>query len=382
MSHSSRHAWTTLKKLDPDKTQNHTSPPIEADTVAKEIKKRGHHTPNHSFEKETRKEFNNFFRTLPKADPILNLPITAAETHEAIKKIKNGKAAGIDGIYPDMITHLGPIATQWIATGMNDIKDKGQFPKEWKHAKVVAILKPGKPADDPSSYRPISLLCCLYKLLERILLTRLTPMIDEKIPVNQAGFRPTRSTTEQVLALTTLIESGFEKKEKTGVVLIDLSAAYDTVWNDGLKLKIAKTIPCQKTVKLLSAMLGTRQYHVILGGSKSKTMKLKNGVPQGSVLAPTLFNIYLSDMPETSSTKLGYADDWALAHQSNDWTELENVLSQDTTALKTFFDCWYLKMNTSKSVSAVFHLDNKEAQRTLRVMVNDKILPPDRSPKY
>ena len=250
--------------------------------------------------------------------------------------MKNGKAAGMDVIFPDMITHLGPIATLWLAELITNIKDSGEFPQEWKHAKIIAILKPGKPASEPSSYRPISLLCCMFKLLERIILNRITPLIDQHIPLSQAGFRPNRSTTEQTLALTSFIETGFDKRQKTGVVLIDLSAAYDTVWTGGLMLKLAKIIPCQKTLKLFSRMLGTRQFHVVLGGSRSKTRRIKNGVPQGSVLAPTLFNIYLSDMPSTESLKLGYADDWALAHQSRDWEKLENVLSRDTTKLKTY----------------------------------------------
>ena len=86
--------------------------------------------------------------------------------------------------------------------------------------------------------------------------------------------------------------------------------------------KLAKDIPCRKTLRLLARMTGTRHFHVILGGDKSKTRKIKNGVPQGSVLAPTLFNVYISDMPQTKSIKLGYADDWVLAHQS---TSLENL---------------------------------------------------------
>ena len=116
----------------------------------------------------------------------------------------------------------------------------------------------------------------------------------------------------------------------------------------------------------------------------SKTRKIKNGVPQGSVLAPTLFNVcvYISDMPNTHSVKLGYADDWALAHQSKDWNEIEETLSQDTTAMKKFFDHWYLKMNTTKTVSTVFHLDNKQANRTLKIQVEEKILPHDKNPKY
>ena len=94
---------------------------------------------------------------------------------------------------------------------------------------MIAIRKPGKPIDEPSSYRPISLLCCCYKLLERML-------FESVIPPEQAGFRKKRNTCDQVLALTSYIESGFQKKLKTGSVLIDLSAAYDTVWQAGIMM--------------------------------------------------------------------------------------------------------------------------------------------------
>ncbi|GFR97158.1 RNA-directed DNA polymerase from mobile element jockey [Elysia marginata] len=88
-------------------------------------------------------------------------------------------------------------------------------------------------------------------------------------------------------------------------------------------------------------MTETRQFHVILGGEKSKTRKIRNGVPQGSVIEQTLFNIYISDMPETNSLLPGYADDWVLTHQSKEWTEIEDTLSKDTTAQKAYFDIWY-----------------------------------------
>ena len=129
-------------------------------------------------------------------------------------------------------------------------------------------------------------------------------------------------------------------------------------------------------------MLGVRQFHVVLRASRSKTRKIKNGVPQGSVLAPTLFNVYLSDMPRTESHKLGYADDWALTHQSKDWKDLEDVLSRHTVTLKNYFERWYLRMNTTKTVSSGFHLDNRQANRKLEVKIDDITLPPDATPKY
>ena len=147
-------------------------------------------------------------------------------------------------------------------------------------------------------------------------------------------------------------------------------------------LKLAKVIPCRKTLKLLALMTGPRKFHVVLGGSTSKVKSIKNGVPQGSVLAPALFNVYISDMPETRSMKLGYADDWTLTHQSRSWSELETTLSQDVNTMKNFFDKWYLQMNTTKTVSTVFHLNNREAKRTLNIQIDGNTLPTDQNPKY
>ncbi|KAJ8350088.1 hypothetical protein SKAU_G00252180 [Synaphobranchus kaupii] len=87
------------------------------------------------------------------------------------------------------------------------LSDMGIIPKAWRESKVIAILKPGKPAYDPASYRPISLLCTSYKLFERLLLARISPLVEPVLPREQAGFRPGRSCTDQVIALTTNIAS-------------------------------------------------------------------------------------------------------------------------------------------------------------------------------
>ncbi|GFR71458.1 RNA-directed DNA polymerase from mobile element jockey-like [Elysia marginata] len=109
-----------------------------------------------------------------------------------------------------MITHLGQHAIDKLAAAMTNILDKGAYPQVWKHARVVAIFKPEKPANEAHSYRPISLLCCLYKLLKKIILIRLTPYVEPNMPVQQAGFRPQRGSTEQILAFTSGIQAGFE----------------------------------------------------------------------------------------------------------------------------------------------------------------------------
>ena len=97
------------------------------------------------------------------------------------------------------------------------------IPKIWRRANVIALLKPNKPEDNPNSYRPISLLCVPYKVMERLLLGRHDPVVESQLPQQQAGFRRGRSTVQQVLKLTDNIEDCFEQKQKAGVVLVDLT---------------------------------------------------------------------------------------------------------------------------------------------------------------
>ena len=213
--------------------------------IAHEIKQWSAHQPDHIFEKDIRNDCKRSLKSKPD-EGFTSIPVSTNEVKAAIKQMKAGKAAGIDGIYPDMIKHLGPRALLWLSTTFSHIVELSKYPPIWKEAKILAILNQENPPELPSSYRPISLLCCFFKLLERIVLTRLTPYLDPHIPTEQAGFRPGCDTTEQVLALTSFIEAGYEQKLQTGVVFIDLSAAYDTVWHDGLMYNYQNTSPVRK----------------------------------------------------------------------------------------------------------------------------------------
>ena len=255
------------------------------------------------------------------------------------------------------------------------------IPKIWRKATVIATPKPNKPTDDPKNYRPISLLCVPFKILERLLLARLEPVIDPLLPDEQAGFRRGRSTVHQIVNLTDDIEEAFEKGQKAGVVLVDLTAAYDTVWHHGLILKLLQTIPDRHLVRFLSTIISNRSFILKTSdGQVSRMRRLKNGVPQGSVLAPTLFNIYLSDLPSTSSSKYAYADDLALLYSDRSWSMVENVLSSDMDILATYLRMWRLKLSTAKTTSTPFTLNTKEAHRQLSVKLDGSTLPCNPTP--
>ena len=204
--------------------------------------------------------------------------------------------------------------------------------------------------------------------------------LDPALPPEQAVFREKRNTCVQVLALTPYIESGFQKKLKTGAVLIDLRAACDTVWQAGLMMKLSKAIKCRTTTKLITSLISQRNFRVFLSNQVSRKLILKNGLPQWSVLAPSFFNVYISDLPPTESLKFGYADDWTLATQSKTFSHLESTLSRDIGHLNEYFDYWNL--NAKKTVATYFHLDNKQAARKLKVTLGVDVLVYDFAPKY
>ena len=109
-------------------------------------------------------------------------------------------------------------------------------------------------------------------------------------------------------------------------------------------------------------------------GQQSRLCRLKNCVPQGSVLAPLQFNIYIHDLPDTISRKYGYADDLAILTSHREWKKIGSTLSQDMSTLALYLREWRLKLSEGKTVSKVFHLNNKEAKRELDVYINTRRL--------
>ena len=128
-------------------------------------------------------------------------------------------------------------------------------------------------------------------------------------------------------------------------------------------------------VKMIMELVRNRSFTLTTSDSKqSRLRRLKNKLPQGLVLAPLLFNIYMYNLPFMISRKFAYADDLALLHSSGNWKDLEGTLSQDMSTLSAYLHTWRLKLSHTKTVMAVFHLNKQEAKRELKVYNNSRLL--------
>ena len=136
-------------------------------------------------------------------------------------------------------------------------------------------------------------------------------------------------------------------------------------------------------VRMIKELILNQSFTLTTGDSKqSRIRRLKNGIPQGSVLAPLLFKIYTYDHTSMISRKFAYADDLSLLHSSGNWKELEGTLSQDVSSLSAYLQTWRLKLSHTKTVTAAFHLNNREAKRELKVYNNGRLLPFCPTPTY
>ena len=130
-----------------------------------------------------------------------------------------------------------------------------------------------KPVGDSKSYRPISLLCVPYKILESLIYDGVESLIDSLLPKEQAGFRRGKSTIDQVVLLTQNIEDSFEAKKKAGAIFVDLTAAYDIVWHRGLTYKLLKLLPDKDMVRMIMELVRNRSFTLTTGDSKQSSLR-------------------------------------------------------------------------------------------------------------
>ncbi|KAG4068987.1 hypothetical protein HA402_005648 [Bradysia odoriphaga] len=288
------------------------------------------------------------------------------EVSRVISKLKIRKAPGIDGI-PNVLLKKLPIdAKKFITKMINSCIDECYFPEHFKKAKVTSILKPQKDPKSAVSYRPISLLSSIGKIFERIIYAKLSGFLteDSVIQAKQFGFRPGHSTVHQIKRIINIINANKTSRKSTGMVLIDMEKAFDSVWHDGLLFKLEKVGTPSYLIKIISSFLKDRSFTVCVNGAESSPKSVPAGLAQGSVISPLLYAVYTSDLRVPLSCESGYyADDTAILSSAKQSNTIIKNLSDTLSKIHKYFVKWKIKINCDKTQAILFKF-NQSSRRT------------------
>ncbi|MCG7878799.1 MAG: reverse transcriptase domain-containing protein [Candidatus Thiodiazotropha endolucinida] len=293
-----------------------------------------------------------------KGDDFLDMMIDIEETEAAIQLLKTGKAPGPDSIYGDLLK----AADQQLIEAVNSLFrrswDEGILPAQWKEAKVKFLKKAGKASyHNPSSYRPISLTSILGKCMERIIYTRLYSYAEHHnlIDPEQEGFRRFHGTSMALLRVVQNAMDGFNERESTVGVFIDMEKAYDSVWRNGLLEKMHNIGIKGKMWNWLHNFLHGREAYCYLQGSNQTKFETDMGLPQGSVLSPVLFSLFIADIyTDVESEKVKFADDGTIWRTGENVKILVEQLEGDLKKIVEWTKRWRMKVNVDKTEFCVF----------------------------
>ena len=295
-------------------------------------------------------------------------PVRPTEIRKILKTLKLRKSPSNDEITNSLLKHYPTKAIVFLSLIFNSCLSLGYFPDMWKKAKVIALKKSGKNDVVPTNYRPISLLPSLGKLFEKIIYARLLAVSKHRIMNEQFGFRSKHSCIQQLARVTEHIAHNLNLRQSTGMFLLDIEKAFDTVWHDGLLHKLVNLDIPLDLVKLIKSYLTNRTFSVSIGNTQSSNILVPAGVPQGSILGPYLFILYLSDMPVQHRTNLAcFADDTASYTSSNDVDLIISRLQFSLELLFEYFTRWKLKLNESKTQAILFTRQRQLPERSLKI---------------
>ena len=341
---------------------------------------------NYNSESEKCEVLNNFFVSLSNLNlnSAPNLPklliksqtslcdvsATVLEVRTILQSLNAAKSNGPDNIGNLILKRCSESLAEPITILINKSLHDGVFPCEWKHAHVTPVFKKGD-RQIIKNYRPISLLSSTSKIVERIVYNKLYEhcMSNNLLSQKNSGFKKKDGAVNRLIYLVDKIYKGFDDDKEIAMIFLDIGSAFNRVWHDGLIHKLQNFGIGGKLLSWFKSYLSGRTQKVVIRGFSSSIKKLLAGVPQGSILGPWLFLIFINDIEDNIESDINlFADDTALVEKYSDGIIVESLLNKDLERIACWSKQWLVDFNPNKTVFVNFSL--KKVKSSIKLSFN------------
>ena len=289
-------------------------------------------------------------------ETVHKVEVTQAQVEHILRGLDTKKATGPDDVSPHLLKQCARELSVPLTTVFTACPQENIWPSAWKEARVVPVHKRSS-RSDPKNYRPISLLSVVGKVFERIVAEVICRHLSENYLLSdqQFGFRPGRSTSDLLMLLTRNWQDALDDGQDTVVVALDIAGAFDRVWHGGLLEKLRAKGIQGDLLLLLGNYLQGRTLQVVVNGQASESLPVEASVPQGSVLGPVLWNIYVDDLLQQLPAVSAYADDCTLScsYPRHDSVRAADEVNQQLSVIQEWGTRWQVNFAPEKTQAMV-----------------------------
>ncbi|XP_014679418.1 PREDICTED: RNA-directed DNA polymerase from mobile element jockey-like, partial [Priapulus caudatus] len=298
-----------------------------------------------------------------------DISITLPGVIKLLKSLDPKKAIGPDNLPTTLLKNYAEIIGPMLCLIYKQSIHTGDMPEDWLNANIIAAHKKGNKSD-PANYRPISLTCVACKVMEHIIFRSVMDHFDHNnILANcQHGFRKSHSCETQLLSTVNDLSYRLDNKEQVDVAILDFAKAFDTVPHNKLLHKLNYYGTRGKTLIWIRKWLTKRHQTVVLDGQKSRKVPVKSGVPQGTVLGPLLFLVFINDICNgIDSTLRLFADDCLIYKPIRSGADTE-LLQKDIDKLVQWSKNWQMSFNPKKCTTLTISRKQTPIKQTYTIM--------------
>mgnify|MGYP002259906745 FL=1 len=294
-----------------------------------------------------------FYRT----DARLNMfQIDAAQVHKVLLSLKTSSACGPDNIGNILLKNTASGICHPLTKLFNHSLQHSHFPLPWKKSNVCPVFKKNN-KQSKENYRPISLLCNVSKVFERLIYNVFYEYLitNNLLTTKNSGFKKNDSTINQLVSILHDIYNGLELSKEARMVFLDISKAFDRVWHEGLLFKLKQLGFTDPVSDFISSYLSDRSQRTTICGQTSAWLPVEAGVPQGSILGPLLFLVFINDITDGISCDIKlFADDTSILEIVHNPNTSAARINTDLGRIHAWGKLWRVTFNAIKSLSVIF----------------------------